>query len=150
MQIFRFLSQNQDKIVLVIGAILIAAIGFAAGRLTTVRPQSEPIVIEEPEQSIAEGSKIKGEALEVTRQTEKDSQSEEKEQAPTEKLKENKEESEEATVKYIGSKSGKKYHYPDCRYGKKIKEENQVWFKSAKEAQEAGYEPCKVCKPPTD
>jgi len=50
--------------------------------------------------------------------------------------------------KYVGSKNSNKYHYPTCRAAQKIKPENLVTFKSAKEAQAAGYVPCKVCKPP--
>jgi len=50
--------------------------------------------------------------------------------------------------KYVGSKNSNKYHYPTCRAAQKIKPENLVTFKSAKEAQAAGYVPCKLCKPP--
>ena len=50
--------------------------------------------------------------------------------------------------KYVGSKKSNKYHYPSCRWAKKIKPYSLVTFRSAKEAQEAGYVPCKVCKPP--
>ncbi len=53
-----------------------------------------------------------------------------------------------ADYKYIGSAKSNKYHYPNCEWAKKIKSENLVTFKSAKEAKEAGYIPCKVCKPP--
>ena len=50
--------------------------------------------------------------------------------------------------KYVGSKKSDKYHYPSCRWAKKIKPYNLVTVQSAKEAQKAGYVPCKVCKPP--
>ena len=53
-----------------------------------------------------------------------------------------------AEYKYVGSKKSNKYHYPSCRWAKKIKPNNLVTFQSAKEAQEAGYIPCKVCRPP--
>ena len=49
--------------------------------------------------------------------------------------------------KYIGHKNSKKFHYPNCKWGKKIKPENQVWFNSREEAIDKGYVPCKVCKP---
>jgi methylphosphotriester-DNA--protein-cysteine methyltransferase len=52
-----------------------------------------------------------------------------------------------ADYKYVGSKKSNKYHYPSCRWAEKIKPYNLVTFGSAKEAQEAGYVPCKVCKP---
>ena len=51
--------------------------------------------------------------------------------------------------KYVGSAKSNKYHYPTCKWAQKIKSENLVTFKSAKEALAAGYVPCKVCKPPT-
>jgi len=51
--------------------------------------------------------------------------------------------------KYVGSSKSNKYHYPTCQWAQKIKPENLVKFKSAKEALDAGYIPCKVCKPPT-
>jgi len=54
-----------------------------------------------------------------------------------------------ADYKYVGSAKSNKYHYPTCQWALKIKAENLVTFKSAKEALEAGYIPCKVCKPPT-
>ncbi len=53
-----------------------------------------------------------------------------------------------AGYKYVGSNKAKKYHRPDCQWAKKIKPENMVTFNSAKEARQAGYVPCKVCKPP--
>ena len=54
-----------------------------------------------------------------------------------------------AEYKYVGSAKSNKYHYPSCQWALKIKPENLVTFKSAKEALETGYIPCKVCRPPT-
>lgn len=48
---------------------------------------------------------------------------------------------------YVGHKNSKKFHYPECRWAKKMKQENQVWFKSRQEAIDKGYIPCKVCNP---
>jgi hypothetical protein len=50
--------------------------------------------------------------------------------------------------KYVASRNAKKYHYPTCEWAKKIKPNNMVVFSSATEARQAGYVPCKVCKPP--
>jgi len=52
-----------------------------------------------------------------------------------------------AKGKYVGSIKSNKYHYPDCRYAKEIKPENEIWFKTEEEALAAGYEPCGACKP---
>jgi len=54
-----------------------------------------------------------------------------------------------ADYKYVGSAKSNKYHYPTCKWALKIKSENLVTFKSAKEALARGYKPCKVCEPPT-
>jgi micrococcal nuclease len=54
-----------------------------------------------------------------------------------------------ADCKYVGSKSSDKYHYPDCKWAKKISPQDLVTFKTAQEAFKAGFVPCKVCKPPT-
>ncbi len=43
----KFFIKNEDKIVLVVGIILIALISFGAGRLMLVRQPKEPIKIED-------------------------------------------------------------------------------------------------------
>lgn len=48
-------------------------------------------------------------------------------------------------AKFIGCKTSKVYHKPDCSSVKRMKPENKVTFKSEEEAKEAGYEPCKRC-----
>jgi hypothetical protein len=48
---------------------------------------------------------------------------------------------------FVASTSSKKYHSLDCRYATKMKEENRIYFQSAEEAEDQGYEPCKVCSP---
>jgi hypothetical protein len=51
--------------------------------------------------------------------------------------------------KYVGSAKSNKYHYANCKWAAKISSKNLITFKSAKEALDAGYVPCKVCRPPT-
>ncbi len=53
-----------------------------------------------------------------------------------------------ADHKYVGSRKSNKYHYPTCSAAKQIKAEDLVPFKTAKEALDAGYIPCQICKPP--
>ena len=48
---------------------------------------------------------------------------------------------------YVGSRNSNKYHLPDCRYAQNIDEANRVGWMSRAEAEAAGYEACKVCKP---
>lgn len=54
-----------------------------------------------------------------------------------------------AAQQFVGSVNSNKYHYPDCRWAQKIKPENEIWFSSAEDARNQGYEPCKTCRPPS-
>lgn len=49
---------------------------------------------------------------------------------------------------FVGSIKSDKYHYPSCRWAKKINPENEIWFTSSTDARNHGYVPCKVCNPP--
>lgn len=49
---------------------------------------------------------------------------------------------------FVASRKSDRYHYPDCRYARSINPENIVYFETAGDARNAGYVPCKVCKPP--
>lgn len=55
-----------------------------------------------------------------------------------------------ADYKYVGSAKSNKYHYPTCEWAKNIAPKSLITFESAKKALDAGYVPCKVCKPPTN
>ena len=46
---------------------------------------------------------------------------------------------------YVASVSGVKYYKLDCGGVSRIKEENKTYFNSAKEAENAGYEPAANC-----
>lgn len=48
---------------------------------------------------------------------------------------------------YIGNANSMKFHYQSCRWAQKIRPANRVYFDTREEAIEAGYIPCKVCKP---
>ncbi len=50
-------------------------------------------------------------------------------------------------AKYVGSSESKKFHKADCPYVAKIAKENRVEFATIAEAEQAGYERCKVCWP---
>jgi len=113
-----FFKQNQDKIVLCAGIVLIALIAFGLGRLSyNIGSKSAPIeIIDTDIFKTAETAKI------------------------GENLLEQKEQEKEGI--FVGSRNSDKYHLPDCQWAKRIKKENEIWFKSEKEAQEKGYKPC--------
>lgn len=47
-----------------------------------------------------------------------------------------------AEAAYVGNAKSLKFHYEDCRWAKKMKEENKVYFETREEALERGYVPC--------
>ena len=48
---------------------------------------------------------------------------------------------------YIGNKKSMRFHYPDCRSVKQMKDSNKVEFSSREEAIERNYVPCGDCNP---
>lgn len=46
----------------------------------------------------------------------------------------------------VGSKTGKKYHFPWCSGAQRIKEENKIWFANEAEAKAAGFTPAANCR----
>jgi hypothetical protein len=54
----------------------------------------------------------------------------------------------EPPVKYVGSRTSNKYHYPECKWAKMVLPERLLGFKSVEQAKGEGYIRCPVCKPP--
>jgi O-6-methylguanine DNA methyltransferase len=50
-------------------------------------------------------------------------------------------------VRYTGSDTTDIYCYPSCRHARRTSAEHEVRFHSAQEARDAGFRPCKVCRP---
>lgn len=48
---------------------------------------------------------------------------------------------------YIGNNHSYKFHYASCNYVSRMSDHHKVYFESRAEAIEAGYVPCKVCRP---
>ena len=48
---------------------------------------------------------------------------------------------------YIGNSNSYKFHYASCRWVQKMSDNHKVYFESRDEAIDAGYVPCKVCRP---
>ncbi len=47
---------------------------------------------------------------------------------------------------YVGSRHGSTYHFPWCPGAKRINKENEVWFNSKQQAEDAGYRAASNCK----
>lgn len=132
--------ENEDKIILVIGIILVAVISFGAGRLSIEFQSSEPIVIEDSKISFFK------ETLNDN-QTTKNFQPSNVLGEQTKNSETKIQTSEKKTGKFVGSVKSNKFHFPDCPYAKKIKDENEIWFDSIEDAEKQGYVAAKCCNP---
>ena len=133
-----FIKDNQEKIFLLIGFLLILSAGFFSGYFYfQERVDNYGVIIEDSDQdckdlfnlesinsnsnynsNIISSSQVKGEQSESGNA-----------------ILQNK------TGMFVASKNSKIYHKPDCKYVKRIKEENKIWFQSAEEAKDKGYTP---------
>ncbi|SMC67537.1 Ada metal-binding domain-containing protein [Sporomusa malonica] len=52
-----------------------------------------------------------------------------------------------SSTAYIGASTTGKFHYTDCNRAQRIQDDHRIYFSSRDEAVNAGYMPCKVCKP---
>lgn len=52
-----------------------------------------------------------------------------------------------AGEKWMGNKRSKRFHSPDCKFGRQISRGNRRIFVSLKKAFEAGFAPCRECSP---
>ncbi len=118
---------HSEKIFLLFGFILIVVAGFFSGySYSQEQIESQEIVIEDPNESCAGflflkegtilGSQIKGES------------------ASNQEVFEIK----QGSRMFVASKNSTLYHKADCVYVKRIKEENKIFFNSAKEAEDRG------------
>lgn len=87
----------------------------------------------------------------VTRAVEPVVEEPKEEQVVEVKAEEPKEEAPKAApatdAKYIGNSDSLVYHTADCRYGKRISEQNKVFLKTKAAATKGGYKPCSYCNP---
>lgn len=124
---------HEQKIVLAVGLVLVAAVSFQAGILKGRQIQEKPMIIEKPADAVKAG----------------DSQTQSSPQAQN--LAPDALKVSEAVNKlpqdcaFVGSKNSNKYHLPTCSYAKKIKPENIACFKSVEDAVARGYQPDKGC-----
>ena len=118
-----FFIQNERKIVLGLGIILVVVVSFTFGIMKGKGITQDPLVI-----SIAEVPPV------VINSN--DSVSSEEKTKIGEGL---------TTCVYVGSKNGSKYYPPTCSYAKKINPDNLRCFSSDEDAVQKGYEKTTSC-----
>lgn len=129
MKLFEFLKRNQDDIILIIGVILVSLISFAIGWTFGV---SSNIPSNQSN-------------IEIKQLNDKELKAYMKENASQKEKIGEKQNADNKEIKIVGSENGEVYHLPWCPGAKQIKEENKIFFKSKKEAENRGYRPAKNC-----
>lgn len=129
-----FLKNNEAKMVLGIGLILVAVIAFEAGVLKGKNWQAAPLIIEKS-----------GECSAGTSSPEKAQNSTQEGQELAQAASAIPSTAVSANCVFVGSKNSDKYHLPTCHFAKLIKPENLVCFKSAEDAVSKNYQPDKSC-----
>lgn len=118
---YAIIIENKKELYLVVVVVLVAVTSFGLGRLSKIREEKTPIMIENM-------------ALDATSTP------------PSVKTDTNKTTANKSEMIFVASKNGKKYYYAWCESAKIIKEQNRVWFSSKEEVEKAGYEPAVNCK----
>lgn len=127
----------EEKIILLVGVLMIAAIAFEAGFLCGEKNKKESVLIEK---AIDEAGLICPQNEEKADGSSNSSQKQENSAKTEEKT-----DAESKGCVFVASKNSNKYHLPTCQSAQKIKPENKVCFSSAEEAQERGYQGAKCC-----
>jgi hypothetical protein len=135
-----FIKNNQEKVFLAIGFLLVFSAGFFAGYFYSKdQIDGRGIVIENPSQDCQNlfNIKVAGDNLNSISNPSSDVTS--STQAKGEQKNSEKEVSQNKIGVFVASKNSKIYHRPDCKYVNSIKEENKIWFQSAEEAEDKGF-----------
>jgi len=141
-----FIKDNQEKIILLAGFLLVLSAGFFAGYFYSKEQiDNNSIVIENPDQDCKNLFDLKVASDDLNSSLIFNPNSNSSLSAVSSAQAEGGQEksagavSQNKTGMFVASKNSKIYHRPDCKYVNSIKEENKIWFQSAKEAQDRGY-----------
>ncbi len=137
-----FLSENEAKIALIIGFVLVCAISFEIGVLQGQKWQQKPLVIEKQVSVTTEwetasgGSSVSPEKVPTSQNDATLTETATSKTAPT----------NSKNCAYVGSKNSTKFYAPNCSWAKSIKPENLVCFQTAQEAISQGRTESKCTK----
>lgn len=132
--------ENQTKLSLLFGLVLVGALSFEAGLLLGKTGQGAPIVLTLPVAPVLDGAAQNESAV---------PQPAEKSAGTSTGALGNVEpvvaragvDDTQAGCVFVGSKNSNKYHLSSCAVAKRIKPENRVCFASEDEAKRRGYVP---------
>lgn len=134
----QFWLKYEQKIVLAVGIILIAAVAFEAGYLQGQKHKHEPVVVNKIASTEVSSSNSCAAQTETsgTKNTSAGNSA---------ALGENTAVPDNQKCSFVASKNSNKYHLATCQFAQKIKPENKICFSSADEAIKRGYQGAKCC-----
>lgn len=145
-----FLKNHQDKLILTIGAILIASCSFAAGRIS-IHKQEIPIIMNENSQQQEQAKKTEQLPQNINTQnipTQKQENTNATNTANTKTTKQKNNQTEKKApektnndCEFVASSRGHKYYKANSSSAKSLSEKNKICFPDEKAAEKAGYEP---------
>lgn len=121
-KIKKILIENEDKIILAIGFVLVAFLSFGAGKLSETYHPQMPIIFKNAPDCPA--TPIGAEAVVSPNNSNTDTI--------------------KTQGKIIGNKNSKIYHLPGSASYNKISEANRVYFNTEADAEKAGYRKAKM------
>jgi len=131
-----FIEDNQEKIFLLIGFFLVLSMGFFSGYFYFFsQTDKQNLIITDAGHDCRDLFSLKS----VNDNSSFSSNSNHTSQVKGEQNKSENIILQNKNGVFVASKNSKIYHRPDCKYVKRIKEENKIWFQSAKEAGDRGY-----------
>jgi len=136
-----FLAENESRIVLFCGLILVAILSFEAGVMRGQKWQTSPIIVEKT----ASAQNLSSEGASGSLPGAQNSLQEAKTGVVSSNIPAQNLSADKKNCVYVGSKNSNKYHLPTCRFAKLIKPENIVCFSSVEDAVAKGYLADKGC-----
>jgi len=131
------LARRVDRWVTGAIAVLLIALGFIAGRWMSLNQETTPIIFQEAPGDVS--SSVSPEELtNLTKNTETPVGG-----APRGTSAPRPAPVGESTAlgAFVASANGQKYYFPDCPETRRVNDENKIWFDTAEEAEESGYQP---------
>ena len=134
----QFWLKHEQKIVLAVGIVLVAAISFEAGFLHGQKNKQESVVVNKA--ATAEAASASSFPTQAQTSNPNNSSANSKPASI-----ENIATADNQKCAFVASKNSNKYHLPTCRYAQNIKPENKVCFSSKEEAESRGFQGAKCC-----
>ena len=139
-------TSRKRQIFGILAMILVGAVSFGLGKLSTLWQKKEPIQIEYKRREQAPAPTGIVEAAQTTGPVTSAAPPAAPPPAPPpHSAAPSRPAASKPLGNFVASKKGTAYHFPWCPGAKRIKEKNKIWFQTKAAAEKAGYRPAANC-----